>query len=70
VLLLQGKIRIHSDQAFIDFSQLLQLVADYLVESNPPHADAAMQVCCRPTTPPQRIDTVLRGIESEGASIA
>lgn len=45
VLLLQGKIQIHSDQAFIDFSQLLQLVADYLVESNPPHSDTAMQVC-------------------------
>ena len=43
VLLLQGKVRIHSDLAFIDFSQLLQLVADFLVESNPPHSDPSMQ---------------------------
>jgi len=43
VLLLQQKIHIHSDLAFIDFGQVIQLVGDYLVESNPPHHNPEMQ---------------------------
>jgi hypothetical protein len=37
ILLLQKKVHIHPDNAFVDFGQLIQLVGDYLVDSNPPH---------------------------------
>jgi hypothetical protein len=37
VLLLQKKVHIHPDLAYIDFGQVIQLVGDYLVDSNPPH---------------------------------
>jgi hypothetical protein len=42
-LLLQQKIAIHQDLAYIDFRQLIHLVGDYLVQSNPPHPDPDMQ---------------------------
>jgi hypothetical protein len=44
VLLLRKKIYIHADLAFIDFSQLVQLVGSYLVEFNPPHPNHDMRV--------------------------
>ncbi len=44
VLLLRKKIFIHADLAFIDFSQLVQLVGSYLVEFNPPHPNHDMRV--------------------------
>mmetsp|Transcript_2398 Transcript_2398/g.3842 ORF Transcript_2398/g.3842 Transcript_2398/m.3842 type:complete len:518 (+) Transcript_2398:178-1731(+) len=43
ILLLQKKLRIHTDLAYIDFGQLIQVVGDYLVEMNPPHPNPAMQ---------------------------
>jgi len=43
ILLLNKKIHLHPDLAFVDFRYLVQLVGNYLVEANPPHPDAAMQ---------------------------
>jgi len=42
-LLLQKKITIHHDLAYMDFSQLIHLVGDYLVNFNPPHPNPEMQ---------------------------
>ena len=42
-LLLQRKITIHEDVAYMDFRQLIHLVGDYLVNSNPPHPNPEMQ---------------------------
>lgn len=43
VLLLQQKIHIHPDLAYINFRQLIQMVGNYLVEFNPPHPNPEMQ---------------------------
>eukprot|EP00286_Rhodomonas_abbreviata_P000420 CAMPEP_0181291282 /NCGR_PEP_ID=MMETSP1101-20121128/1882_1 /TAXON_ID=46948 /ORGANISM="Rhodomonas abbreviata, Strain Caron Lab Isolate" /LENGTH=197 /DNA_ID=CAMNT_0023395659 /DNA_START=214 /DNA_END=804 /DNA_ORIENTATION=- len=43
ILLLQQKIHIHHDLAYINFRQLIQIVGDYLVEFNPPHPNPEMQ---------------------------
>jgi len=42
-LLLQQKINIHQDLAYMDFRQLIHLVGDYLVNANPPHPNPEMQ---------------------------
>ena len=42
-LLLEKKITIHQDLAYMDFGQLIHLVGDYLVNFNPPHPNPEMQ---------------------------
>eukprot|EP00960_Hanusia_phi_P038332 753386-Hanusia_phi.AAC.5 len=64
VLLLQSKIQIHSDLAYMDFRQLIHLVGDYLVQFNPPHHNPEMQA-----NQQQQIDDALSTLPKLGRGL-
>eukprot|EP00904_Undaria_pinnatifida_P005402 jgi/Undpi1/1992/HiC_scaffold_12.g05379.m1 len=55
ILLLQSNIFIHPDLSEISFSELTQLVAGFLLDSNPPHEDVRINV-----NQQTQLDTVIK----------
>ncbi|CAM9285749.1 unnamed protein product [Ectocarpus sp. 6 AP-2014] len=55
ILLLQSNISIHPDLSEISFSELTQLVAGFLLDSNPPHEDERINV-----NQQTQLDTVIK----------